>query len=376
MRNDGIVMDGEFDVTGQCHMLLDERLFKQAVTLERKRADRSGMTMVLLLVALPNRSGMQGAALDASVVNALSTVTSEFDILGWFEPSRVIGLIVPEIGPADQAGTCDRLESTVRSAIGLQGQEQLAQDLSIRLRVYPEPTTSNKEQPPPMDPLLYPELSVAQPAVWNFQIVKRAIDIVFSAILLILLFPVFALVSVLVKLSSPGPVLFKQIRVGHLMEPFTMLKFRTMYVDSDQGVHHRYVSWFITSSDKAQARSEASLFKLTNDDRIPLIGRLLRRTSLDELPQFWNVLIGDMSLVGPRPPLPYELQQYKPWHRSRVLEVKPGITGLWQVVGRSRTTFDEMVRLDLRYARAMSLWSDIKILLATPAAMITGKGAC
>lgn len=160
------------------------------------------------------------------------------------------------------------------------------------------------------------------------------------------------------------------------MKPFTMYKFRTMYADADHRVHYHYVSWFITSSDKADAKDKASFFKLTNDDRITPIGRLLRRTSLDELPQLWNVLIGDMSLVGPRPPLPYELQQYKPWHRRRLLEAMPGITGLWQVVGRSRTTFDEMVRLDLQYARTMSLWFDIKILLATPVAVITGKGAC
>lgn len=376
MRNNGIVMDGKVDVTGQCQLLLDERLFKQAVTRERKRADRSGLTMALLLVGLPNRPGKQETAHAAVVANALSMVASEFDILGWFEPSRVMGLILPEIDHADQSGTCDRLESTVRSAIRLQGDEELAQQLSIRLRVHPESTTSSEELVPPMDPLLYPELLVDQPGALNFQIFKRGIDIVFSALLLILLLPVFAFVSLLVKLSSPGPVLFKQIRVGHLMKPFTMLKFRTMYVNSDQGVHHRYVSWFITSSDKPHARGEASLFKLTNDNRISLIGHLLRRTSLDELPQLWNVLIGDMSLVGPRPPLPYELQQYKPWHRCRVLEVKPGVSGLWQVVGRSRTTFDEMVRLDLRYARTMSLWSDIKILLATPAAMIMGKGAC
>jgi len=369
-------MDGEVDVKGQCHMLLDERSFKEAVTRERKRADRSGLTMVLLLVSIPSRSGKQGTTHAAVVANALSMVTSEFDILGWFEPLSVIGLIVPEIGHTDHAGTCDRLETAVRGAIRLQGHENLAQDLSIRLRVYPEPSTSNEEPVTPIDPLLYPELSLDQADILNFQNLKRGIDVALSALLLVLLFPVFVLVSVLVKLSSPGPVLFKQVRVGHLMKPFTMLKFRTMYVNSDQGVHHRYVSWFITSSDKPQARSEASLFKLTNDKRISLIGRLLRRTSLDELPQLWNVLIGDMSLVGPRPPLPYELQQYKPWHRCRVLEVKPGVSGLWQVVGRSRTTFDEMVRLDLQYARSMSLWSDIKILLATPAAMITGKGAC
>ncbi len=106
------------------------------------------------------------------------------------------------------------------------------------------------------------------------------------------------------------------------------------------------------------------------------IGQFLRKTSLDELPQFWNVLRGDMSLVGPRPPLAYEVQQYKPWHYRRVLEAKPGITGLWQVTGRSRTTFDDMVRLDLRYARTWSVWTDVKILLATPRAVISGKGAC
>jgi lipopolysaccharide/colanic/teichoic acid biosynthesis glycosyltransferase len=161
-----------------------------------------------------------------------------------------------------------------------------------------------------------------------------------------------------------------------MMKPFMICKFRTMYVGADHGIHHNYVSWFITSSGKAQETGKNTLFKLTNDPRITPIGHLLRKTSLDELPQLWNVLCGEMSLVGPRPPLWYELRQYQPWHRHRVLEAKPGISGLWQVSGRSRTTFDEMVRLDLRYARTRSLWTDIKILLATPVAVISGKGAC
>ncbi|MDF0643882.1 MAG: sugar transferase [Nitrospira sp.] len=357
-------------------MLLDERLFKQSVTRERKRADRSGLTMVLLLVGLPTMSGKQAMAHADVVAKALSTATSEFDILGWFEPSSIIGLIVPEIASADQACICDRLESTVRSAIRLQGHEELAQHLSIRLRVYPDPATSTEEQVPSMDPLLYPELSVDQSAVLNFRVFKRGMDIVICTLLLLFMFPVLILLAVLIKLSSPGPVLFRQIRIGHLMRPFTMYKFRTMYATADHQVHHDYVSWFITASDKAPSQEKPVIFKLTNDTRITPIGWFLRRTSLDELPQLWNVLIGDMSLVGPRPPLPYELQRYKPWHRGRVLEAVPGMTGLWQVVGRSRTTFDEMVRLDLRYARTMSLWCDTKILLATPAAMITGKGAC
>jgi lipopolysaccharide/colanic/teichoic acid biosynthesis glycosyltransferase len=137
------------------------------------------------------------------------------------------------------------------------------------------------------------------------------------------------------------------------------------------------VSSFIKSgSRRSSGADENGLFKIVNDPRVTPIGRFLRRASLDELPQFWNVLIGDMSLVGPRPPLAYEVEQYQSWHRRRVMEAKPGVTGLWQVTGRSRTTFDEMVRLDLRYAKSNSVWTDIKILLATPRAVISGKGAC
>jgi lipopolysaccharide/colanic/teichoic acid biosynthesis glycosyltransferase len=148
-----------------------------------------------------------------------------------------------------------------------------------------------------------------------------------------------------------------------------------MHTGADHKVHQDYVTAFIKASDQANASAKNGVFKLTDDRRVTKVGRLLRKTSLDELPQLWNVLRGDMSLVGPRPPLPYELEQYEPWHRCRVLEAKPGITGLWQVIGRSRTTFDEMVRLDLRYARTRSFWTDIKILLATPAAVLSGKGA-
>lgn len=356
--------------------ILDEVNFKRVITRERKRTERSGMAMALLLISLPNRSGEQGMADGAVVANALSKVTSELDILGWVEPSCLIGLIVPEVDPGNLTGTCDRLERTFLSAITLQGDGGLAQRLSIRLLVFPEPTASDEKQVSPMEPLFYPELLGSVPVATSFQTLKRGIDIVLSALLLILLLPAFAFIAVLVKLSSPGPVFFKQTRVGHFMTPFTMYKFRSMYAKADHQVHHDYVSWFIAASDPAQSQQKPDLFKLTNDTRITSVGRIIRRTSLDELPQLWNVLIGDMSLVGPRPPLPYELQQYKPWHRGRVLEAKPGVTGLWQVVGRSRTTFDEMVRLDLRYARTMSLWSDIKILLATPAAMISGKGAC
>jgi lipopolysaccharide/colanic/teichoic acid biosynthesis glycosyltransferase len=160
------------------------------------------------------------------------------------------------------------------------------------------------------------------------------------------------------------------VRIGKMGKPFKMLKFRSMYVNASETAHKEFISRFIKESCRTEMPA-----KLTNDRRITPVGRFIRKTSLDELPQLWNVLVGEMSLVGPRPPLPYETEQYAPWHRRRILEAKPGVTGLWQVTGRSRTTFDEMVRLDLRYARKRSLWTDIKILLKTPAAVIGGKGA-
>ncbi len=150
-----------------------------------------------------------------------------------------------------------------------------------------------------------------------------------------------------------------------------------MYVDNDCGVHKEFVTRLIASHpvSKGQSESERSIYKLTNDKRITRVGRILRRTSLDELPQFLNVLMGDMALVGPRPPIPYELAAYQTWHRRRLLGVKPGITGLWQVMGRSSIRFDEMVRLDLRYASTWTPWLDLKILLRTPRAVIKGTGA-
>jgi lipopolysaccharide/colanic/teichoic acid biosynthesis glycosyltransferase len=183
-------------------------------------------------------------------------------------------------------------------------------------------------------------------------------------------------IAALVKLSSRGPVIFRQARIGQMTRPFTMFKFRTMYTGADPQLHREFVQSFIKANGTDPQPGKEGFFKLTNDPRITSVGRILRSTSLDELPQLWNVLRGDMSLVGPRPPLPYELNDYELWHRRRVLEARPGLTGLWQVTGRSRTTFDEMVRLDLQYARRRSLWTDIKILFGTPRAVISGKGAC
>ena len=165
--------------------------------------------------------------------------------------------------------------------------------------------------------------------------------------------------------------------MGQHGRSFTFLKFRSMYTDNDHSEHQEYVTKLIAQEDGdgAALHNGNGVYKITNDRRVTRIGKFLRRTSLDELPQLINVLIGDMSLVGPRPPIPYELAAYQTWHRRRVLEVKPGITGLWQVTGRSRVKFDEMVRLDLRYATTWTPWLDLKILIRTPMAVIKGSGA-
>jgi lipopolysaccharide/colanic/teichoic acid biosynthesis glycosyltransferase len=184
--------------------------------------------------------------------------------------------------------------------------------------------------------------------------------------------PLFVILAILVKLTSRGPVLFCQKRVGRYGKEFNFYKFRTMYTGNDPRIHQEYVTKLIAGD----LNESSGVYKIVNDPRITPVGRFLRKSSLDELPQFFNILKNDMSLVGPRPPLPYEFERYQTWHKRRVLELKPGLTGLWQVEGRSRTTFDEMVRMDLRYAIERSLWVDVKIILQTPSAMFSGRGAC
>jgi len=355
---------------------LDEAVFRERIVTERKYVERSGRALLLLLVKRQSGMPLDSSIGVSAVADMLWTMREESGILGWLDGGRMIGVIMPEINPQDVAGVCTYLKMKFHEAVAYHAGHDLWSDLSLGIRIYPEFYSSVETRPELADPLLYPDLFVGWRMKRGFWFLKRSMDVMISGLLLILLLPVLSLIATLVKMTSPGPALFRQVRVGHLMQPFTMYKFRTMYKSADHQVHHSYVSWFITESDQLQADEKSSIFKMMSDSRITPIGGLLRRTSLDELPQLWNVLVGDMSLVGPRPPLPYEVEQYKPWHRGRVLYAKPGITGLWQVVGRSRTTFDEMVRLDLRYARTQSLWIDIKILLATPKAVIFGKGAC
>jgi lipopolysaccharide/colanic/teichoic acid biosynthesis glycosyltransferase len=199
----------------------------------------------------------------------------------------------------------------------------------------------------------------------------RVLDVTIASLALLALVPVIALAALAVRLSSPGPVLFRQRRLGRGMRPFMVLKFRTMRADADSALHREYVRSLI-NSDPAPSE-HGDLYKLVVDPRVTRVGRFLRSWSLDELPQLLNVLRGEMRLVGPRPVIEYEVEQYPDWYLRR-FAVKPGLTGLWQVSGRNERTYEEMIRFDVEYAERRSLWLDLRILARTALVVMRRQG--
>lgn len=350
-------------------------IFRWLLCLERKRSERSQRAFSLVLADLESLLGENaGDEILPKVETALIGCARETDIVGWYCEGRVFGLIFVEIGDVDRNATANLLLSNVRTALRSQLTQEQSALVRLSLHWFPEERTGQDGEQPP-DPVLYPDLLADHKTKRLSNLVKRSTDIVGGIVGLILFSPLFLAIALLIKLTSEGPILFKQKRVGQFNKTFTMLKFRTMKIGNDPTIHKEFVKRLIDQASSAGDREERATYKITRDPRVTPLGRWLRKTSLDELPQFLNVLGGTMSLVGPRPPIPYELDSYRLWHRRRMFEAKPGITGLWQVSGRSRTTFDDMVRMDLRYARARSLWLDIKILLRTPRAVSSGQGA-
>ena len=357
--------------------VLSEETFHRMIALERKRSERSQRPFVLLLIDTGRNqpADRQGRVL-LDMLSALQGATRETDVTGWYTTDSVVGVMFTEIVLDNNA-----VLSTILSRIGGVLRDRLDTDQFSRIKfsfhVFPDDWDSQDPERP-SNPTLYPDLEKRQQSNRLGRATKRLIDVLGSLCLLTILSPVFFIIAAVIKLTSRGPVLFQQKRIGEHGTPFTFLKFRSMYMNNDSSEHKEYVRRLIAG--RAQKKSTdgngAGVFKLTNDPRITPVGRFLRRSSLDELPQLFNVLRGEMSLVGPRPPLPYEVEAYATWHRRRLLEAKPGITGLWQVYGRSRVEFDDMVRLDLRYARDCSPLLDLKILLQTPKAVMSGDGAC
>jgi lipopolysaccharide/colanic/teichoic acid biosynthesis glycosyltransferase len=363
--------------SGAQSIALNEPSFHRMIALERKRTERSQKPFLLMLLDTGNDlpSGENEKAL-SKVLSALPGSTRETDVTGWYKSNSVVGVMFTEIGgedrPAIVRAMLARMSGTLRSILS---DEQFSQ-ISISCHLFPEDWDSEMSNRP-SNPALYPDLLRRDQAEKVLRGVKRMMDIAGSALALVALAPLFLVIAIAIKISSPGPVLYRQKRMGQFGVPFVFLKFRSMYINNDARAHQKYVRELIAGQAERQAShgNGEGVYKLTRDARVTFVGNFLRRTSLDELPQFLNVFKGEMSLVGPRPPIDYEMKAYGFWHRRRLLEAKPGITGLWQVNGRSRVNFDDMVRLDLKYARTWSPWLDIRILMRTPRAVVSGDGA-
>jgi len=357
-------------------VLLNEDAFVSMLYLERRRAERSHKRFVLVLVDV--QSALSGGQKDRTVValsKALADSTRETDIIGWYMDNALMGIIGTELGKASNQVIQDCFLSKLRKIFEASLGSKKSSGISVSFHFFPEEDRKDKNDHS-ANIAMYPEMQKREESKKFSLAVKRCIDVFGSSMALICGAPIFGAIALAIKATSSGPVLFRQERLGHYGRPFVVLKFRSMRTNCDAQIHEQYVHQFIAGHvDDNSKTSQKPVFKIQEDPRITAVGKFLRKTSLDELPQFWNVLRGDMSLVGPRPPIAYEYKAYEVWHRRRVLEIKPGLTGLWQVEGRSRTRFDDMVRLDLKYARGWSVWLDLKILAQTPAAVIQGEGA-
>jgi lipopolysaccharide/colanic/teichoic acid biosynthesis glycosyltransferase len=347
--------------------VFDQSCFLEQLRLEKNRAQRSktALSIVLLTQDNPKSDGLIGIS---EMLKFVRTITRETDVVGYID-KYTLGVLLPY---TDEIGAQRIGEKIVNSYINPQ--------LAIVTSTYPDQIFDSlaKNGCVSSDVLkLMLEDSIAPGSLYKLQI-KRAIDVIGSIIALSILSPLMLVVAALVKFNSPGPVIFKQTRLGKKGIPFTFYKFRSMRTDTNDQIHRDYVIKLINGDDDITINNgdvQNPLYKINYDPRVTSVGSIIRKTSIDELPQLYNVLKGDMSLVGPRPPLGYEAEKYQSWHLRRILEMKPGITGLWQVEGRSRTGFDEAVRLDVRYLQTWSLMLDIKILFKTVKEVLQCRGA-
>jgi len=386
-------------------MIYPQPYFLQRMSEERSRSDRTKrpFTLVVFHILDTNLDTADAPGLLRSVEN-LAITTRRSDLWGRYEKDK-LGLILPETSAPSAREVISRVAHHLEGYPGSrpiymavhQGRYYLIEypkDLkeTVQSKLFldanersegPGTKTASVVRENPLTESGFLEHTCQSPkhGTRNLSarlhvITKRLIDFIGASVGILFLSPFTIPIAVLIKVTSRGPVLFKQKRVGRNGQTFTFLKFRTMYHDCDQTPHKEYVTRLIQDTAETQEKAGAEYYKLANDPRVTPLGRFLRRTSLDELPQFINVLKGEMSLVGPRPPIDYEVVNYEPWQLRRILEANPGMTGLWQVSGRSTKTFVEQVRLDLRYVESQSLWQDIRILLKTFRVFFSTNSAC
>jgi len=341
--------------------ILGEAAFMRLLQREERRSDRSRAPLSLTLFRLDADAGMPHETLER-FSTCLKSETRETDYLGKLGDG-IFAVLHPDTAAAGTGSFSERVQRTAR---GLRYTSRSATYPGDRLEELVQRNLESHTAQPK-----------ALPHGTGEYALKRTLDVVGALVALLLAAPIMAITALAVALTSPGPVIFRQVRLGKGAVPFVFYKFRSMSADVPDDIHRRYVENLIKGNDVGDAASEGKglAYKMNADPRITPVGRWIRKTSIDELPQLWNVLRGEMSLVGPRPPIPYEAENYQPWHLRRVLEVKPGITGLWQVQGRSRVSFDDMVRMDLHYAQNCSLGVDLRILLRTVRVVLRCEGA-
>jgi exopolysaccharide biosynthesis polyprenyl glycosylphosphotransferase len=346
--------------------VLPKSHFLRHLEREKRRVDRSKAPLSVVVFSLDSARADPAGDADR-LLGELCRRTRETDLIGYLSDDR-IAVLLPDTSASGATVLTQKVVAQCRG-LAVSGVAATYPD-----RVFDDLKAENRDAHG-ANPL-FPEGLAAGESAGSYPL-KRSVDVVGALAALVLLSPLLLVIALAVAVTSPGPVIFRQVRLGKRGVPFTFYKFRSMRCGADDRAHREYVAKLINGNleEINQGAAAKPLYKMQDDPRITRIGRLLRKTSLDELPQLFNVLKGDMSLVGPRPPLPYEAEKYQPWHLRRVLEIKPGITGLWQVNGRSRTSFDEMVRLDLRYVRTCSLRLDLKILAGTVRAVLEGEGA-
>ena len=339
--------------------------FRTQVRLEKRRSDRSKAPLSLIVVRFDGQP-LMGTNDLRGLLTDLTNRKRETDIIGYLD-NDLIGFLLPYTN-SNSVSFFLRLIGDRVDAPHFKMQSATYPDVRFDALLGGQDIEDDPEHAAPERVSLRRRASL---------VVKRIIDIAFALVLVVITSPIILVTALAVKFGSPGPIIFRQSRVGMGGRKFNFYKFRSMRIDSNDRVHREYVEKLIAGQNAEinQGSSDKPVYKMRSDPRITPVGRIIRKTSIDELPQLWNVLKGEMSLVGPRPPVPYEAAKYQSWHMRRLQEMRPGLTGLWQVEGRSRTTFDDMVRLDLRYVRNWSLWLDIRILFKTVFVVLNWNGA-